>query len=141
MATQPHARQYRPDRAVPAAIVLVHGGGGSVMAEAQPQGTDRALAVHEQWADGVATVTVGGDIDANTVGLLRDCLAVVLKQHPERLIINLAAVGFLDSSAIHAFTQARHVLPGRHPVVLRSPQDAVRRIIELTGIDQICVVE
>lgn len=108
---------------------------------AQQQGTDRALAVHEQWAGRVATVTVSGDVDTNTVGLLRDCLAMVLKQQPERLIIDLAAVGFLDSSAIHAFMQARHVLPEQYPVVLRSPQDIVRRVFELTGLGEICVVE
>ena len=77
----------------------------------------------------------------NTVGKLRDCLAMVLKQQPERLVIDLAAVGFLDTSAIHAFIQARHVLPAQCPVVLRSPQDRVRRVFELTGINEICVVE
>ena len=111
---------------------------------AQHQGTDRALCVGEQWADQAATVTVEGDIDTSAISPLRDCLAVVLKQHPKRLVIDLAAVGFLDSSAIHAFTQARQArqaLPEQYPVVLRSPQDLVRRVFELTGLDELCVVE
>ena len=108
---------------------------------AQEHEAGRALVLNEQWADRVATIAVGGDIDTNTVDLLRDCLAAVLKSHPERLIIDLAAVGFLDSSAIHALLQARHVLPAHYPIVLRSPQRMVCRVFELTGLDQICDVE
>jgi anti-sigma B factor antagonist len=108
---------------------------------AHEQGPDHALQVTEHWAGRVATVTVGGDIDMQTVGRLRDCLAAVVKNHPDRLIINLAAVGFLDTSAIHAFVQTRHALPAQCPVVLGSPQPIVRRVFELTGLDQACVIE
>jgi anti-anti-sigma factor len=108
---------------------------------AHEQEPGRDLPVAEHWADRVATVTVGGDIDMMTVSRLRDCLAAVVKKHPERLIIDLAAVGFLDTSAIHAFIQVRHALPAGCPVVLRSPQPIVRRVLELTGLDQTCEVE
>jgi anti-anti-sigma regulatory factor len=37
--------------------------------------------------------------------------------------------------------RARHVLSGQYPMVLRSPQDIARRVFELTGLDQLCVVE
>jgi anti-anti-sigma factor len=112
---------------------------GSTVAQEQEPGP--AFLVCEQWGDRVATVTVGGDIDMTTVDRLRDCLAAIVNQHPGRLIIDLAAVGFLDTSAIHAFLQVRHALPPRCPVVLRSPQPVVRRVFELTGLDQICLIQ
>jgi stage II sporulation protein AA (anti-sigma F factor antagonist) len=112
--------------------------GSTVAHEYEP---GHALPVTEHWADRVATVTVGGDVDMLTVGRLRACLAAVVDKHPERLIVDLAAVGFLDTSAIHAFVQARHALPPECPVVLRSPQQIVRRVFELTGLDQTFVIE
>lgn len=100
-----------------------------------------ALAVDYRWDGGVATVTVRGDIDTTTVGVLTGCLSKLIARHPARLIIDLAGVGFLDSTAVHAFIQARQALPGECPVVLRSPQRQARRIFEITGLDDVCVVE
>jgi anti-anti-sigma regulatory factor len=37
--------------------------------------------------------------------------------------------------------QARHTLPARCPLVLRGPQPIVRRVFEVTGLDQICIIE
>jgi anti-sigma B factor antagonist len=102
---------------------------------------DHALPIRAQWSGQVATVTVGGEIDMTTVDRLRDCLTAVVSQHPEQLIIDLAAVAFLDSSAIHVLIQARHTLPADCPLVLRGPQPIVRRAFELTGLDQICIIE
>jgi anti-anti-sigma factor len=112
--------------------------GSTVAQEEEPS---PAFLVREQWADGVATITVRGDIDMTTADRLRDCLTAVVNKYPERLIIDLAAVSFLDTSAIHAFIQARHALPPQCPVVLRSPQPVVSRVFELTGLDQICLIQ
>jgi anti-anti-sigma factor len=52
----------------------------------------------------------------------------------------LARVAFLDSSAVHAFVQARHMLAGDSRVTLRSPQRQARRVFEITGLDSLCAV-
>lgn len=106
---------------------------------AQQQGA--ALTVRDEWDGNVATVTVEGEIDTTTAGALSDCLSSVVAKNPARLILDLAAVGFLDSSAVHAVVQARHALPGECPVVLRSPPRQARRVFELTGLDSVCIVE
>ena len=62
-------------------------------------------------------------------------------QTPCLMIIDLAEVGFLDTSAVHAFVQARDELPRECSVVLRSPQRQARRVFELTGLDSICVID
>lgn len=100
-----------------------------------------ALTVRDEWDGDGATVTVRGEIDMTTVGVLRECLGQVVRRSPERLIIDLAAVGFLDTSAVHAFLDAKHALPRESSVVLRSPQRQARRVFELTGVDSVCVVE
>jgi anti-anti-sigma factor len=82
-----------------------------------------------------------GGIDTTMAGILRECLDQVVRRNPGRLIINLAAVGFLDSSAVHAFVDARHALPRNWPVVLRSPQRQARLVFKLTGLDSVCLIE
>ena len=100
-----------------------------------------ALTARDAWDRRVVTVTLRGEIDTTTVGVLRECLGQVVRRNPARLIIDLAGVSFLDTSAVHAFVQARHELPGECSVVLRSPQRQARRVFELTGLDSVCLIE
>jgi anti-sigma B factor antagonist len=105
------------------------------------QGQSAALTVRHEWDGGVAIVTVVGEIDMTSVGALSGVLGDLVRKDPERMIVDLAAVSFLDSSAIHAFVQTRHELPGACSVVLRSPQPQARRMFELTGLDSLCLVD
>ena len=89
----------------------------------------------------MAIVTVVGEIDMTNVGSLSGVLGDLVRKDPEQVIVDLAAVSFLDSSAIHAFVRTRHELPGACPVVLRSPQSQARRMFELTGLDSLCLVD
>lgn len=70
-------------------------------------------------------------------GRLRD----VIRKKPERLIIDLAAVGFLDCSAVHAFTEARRALPLEYPLILRSPREQALRVFELTALHSAFIAE
>jgi anti-anti-sigma factor len=68
--------------------------GGVVLAPEQPA----ALTVSDRWDGRVATVTVRGEIDLSTAEILSDRLDDLARQDPERLVIDLAEVGFMDSS-------------------------------------------
>ncbi len=100
-----------------------------------------ALTVRDRWDDGVATVTVQGEIDLSTVGTFSECLGGVARQNPQRLVINLAGVDFLDSSGLHAFVRVRRELPERCPIILRSPQHQIRRVFDVTGLSPVFVFE
>ena len=99
------------------------------------------LTIHDDWNGRAATVTLRGEICTTTVSDLFGSLDDIVGKDPERLIIDLAEVSFLDSSAVHAFVRARHILPEECSVVLRSPQRQARRVFELTGLDSVCVIE
>ena len=99
------------------------------------------LTIRGDWDGRVVTVTLDGDICTNTVSDLSHNLDLIVGKDPERLVIDLAEVSFLDSSAVHAIVRARHMLPGECSVVLRSPQRQARRVFELTGLDSVCVIE
>ena len=100
-----------------------------------------ALVMDHDWVRDVATVAVCGEVDLTTVAVLSEYLDDLVIRNPERLIIDLANVGFLDCSGVHAIVHARHRLSADCAVILRSPGRLVRRIFELTGLESLCIVE
>jgi anti-anti-sigma factor len=100
-----------------------------------------ALTVRDRWDGVVATVAVRGEIDVSTVGVLSQCLGNVADRGPERLIIDLAEVGFMDSSALAAFVRVRKALPQECPVVFRSARGQARQVFELTGLGSVFAFE
>jgi anti-anti-sigma factor len=100
---------------------------------------DNAFAVAEaRLADGTAVVRLLGDLDVTVAAALSQHLADLAARKPDRLIFDMATVGFLDCAAARVmFAAARSMLPGRKPVI-RSPGPLVRRLLELTGLDTQC---
>jgi anti-sigma B factor antagonist len=110
-------------------------------AAAEGLGGPADLAVCERWEDGVATVTVRGEIDLVTVEEFAERLGEVARRGPRRLVINLAGVRFVDSTGLHAFVRVRRELPEPCPVILRSPRSQVRRVFDVTGLSPVFVFE
>ena len=58
---------------------------------------------------GVAVVTVTGELDVSTSGLLRDgLLRVVTDENRRGLVVNLAGVNFIDSTGIGVLVGVWH---------------------------------
>ncbi|MEU1040661.1 STAS domain-containing protein [Streptomyces sp. NPDC005551] len=86
--------------------------------------------------DDVALFTVEGFLDVDTVPELRRHLSGRVSRGSRHLLLDLAAVSFMDSSGINAIVQARaeaRAVGGS--VRLISPTPAVRRILDLTGVN------
>jgi anti-anti-sigma factor len=82
-------------------------------------------------------VAVEGEVDLASAHELVDAVARLRG----RVVVDLAQVGYLDSSGIHALDQAQRKLEGDGgTLVLRRPQETVARVLELTGF-QILVEE
>jgi anti-sigma B factor antagonist len=89
----------------------------------------------------LTTVVISGDLDAATVPALSARLAPVLAHRPRRLVLDLAQVGFIDCAATRLLLSSGGFLPDGGRPLLRRPSPAVRRILNLTGMDTICDVE
>ncbi|MEE6308075.1 STAS domain-containing protein [Plantactinospora veratri] len=80
-------------------------------------------------------VAADGEIDMSTADSLRDCLDELLDQKPEKVVVDLAGVTFLDSSGIatlvRAYNRALNQGAGLNVV---NCQANVRRVLELTGL-------
>jgi anti-sigma B factor antagonist len=81
-------------------------------------------------SDGDGVLVAEGELDVATLDRLREHL----DDHHVRAI-DLAGVTFIDSSAL-AVLVAAHQARGSDGLVLRQPSDAVRRLLEVSGLDQ-----
>ncbi|MFI8825685.1 STAS domain-containing protein [Streptomyces sp. NPDC053431] len=82
-----------------------------------------------------AVLSVGGELDMETADRLEDHLTEQLRQGRSHLVLDLSALGFMDSSGlnvlIRAFQKAREI---GGDLYLAAPTPAVRRILEITGV-------
>lgn len=85
--------------------------------------------------DGViVTIAVRGELDLTSAPCLTECLLKVAKTHPERVVLDLDGLVFLDVAGARALDQAYRVLDAGCPVILRRPRPSARKMFELTGL-------
>jgi len=92
-------------------------------------------------APGTATIFVRGELDLVTTPFLAEQLTLVSRDKPGRLVFDLAGTAFMDCGSARLIAGAGEWLPGGRRPVIRRPGPAVRRILELTGLDAYCEIE
>ena len=89
---------------------------------------------------GVAGLRLDGELDLATAPLLKQALidleARVGLGSERDLHLDLALLTFLDSAGLRAIVALARSLDGNRSVVLVNPSTAVRRCLEITGIDK-----
>lgn len=99
------------------------------------------LAVQTAWLAREAAIALRGELDHTNASALRPHLARVVDRAPTRLDIELSGLSFIDCAGARALTWPRRVLPEGCPVVLCGPGPSARRVLELTGAADGCVIE
>ena len=84
------------------------------------------------------TLALCGELDVSTMATVRDVLEQECGREPSRIVIDLAHVDFVDSSALHAFVVANQRL-AEHGGSLRitGVSDVIRRTFEITQLDRL----
>jgi anti-sigma B factor antagonist len=103
------------------------------MAELDNPGADAARAWIEPSAGDANTVTlrIAGEIDIATVPALQPTISRLTERRPERVVIDLTDVVFMDSSGIALLLGLAAQVDS---VELANPSSIVRRVIELAGL-------
>jgi anti-sigma B factor antagonist len=85
-------------------------------------------------ADGeLAVVRVAGELDLSTAGELEQTL-IGLSSH--RVVIDLASVSFLDSTALGVLLRANGSRSAERPLFLLAPGQELRRVFQITGLER-----
>ena len=92
--------------------------------------------------DGGVVVAISGEIDMETAPLAWQSIVEALANNDGRVVVDLAAVSFIDSQGINALLRVYRdcgIEDGR--LVLRSPQAQARKVFEITGLDKIIPID
>ncbi|MDQ1033824.1 anti-sigma B factor antagonist [Streptomyces sp. V3I8] len=81
---------------------------------------------------------VAGELDYDTAGELRERLAALTLRPGRRLVLDLTAMEFCDSSGIAALIAARNAaLAADADIALAGVPDNTLRVLRVVGLDQI----
>jgi anti-sigma B factor antagonist len=86
--------------------------------------------------DGRIVVKLTGELDLYNAHEIRDALLECCSESPERLVIDLSEVTFIDSTALGVLIEARTRLPNRRGFLLAAPGLETRRALEISGLDR-----
>ena len=92
------------------------------------------LTMHARWRAGTVIVALGGELDICAEPDLTRLLAGVLAQRPKRLVLDLAAVTFIDCAAAGALVAATRDLPESGKAVISRMSGPADRLIRLTDL-------
>jgi anti-sigma B factor antagonist len=91
-------------------------------------------------ADGRVVVHLTGELDLYNAGQVREALLACAAESPERLVVDLGAVEFIDSTALGVLVEGRSRMDDRSAFVLAAPGAEARRALEVSGLDKHFVV-
>jgi anti-sigma B factor antagonist len=86
--------------------------------------------------DGATVVRLAGELDLYNAAAVRDALLECCAEAPDRLIVDLSGVKFIDSTALGVLIEARTRLPNRRSFLLAAPGLETRRALEISGLDR-----
>ena len=89
----------------------------------------------EQVGDAVV-VRLAGELDLYNASTVRETLLECCSEAPERLIVDLSAVKFIDSTALGVLIEARTRMANRKGFLLAAPGLETRRALEISGLDR-----
>lgn len=99
------------------------------------------LSVTSHQRDGRTVVTVGGEIDVYTAPLLRERIHELVKDGHHDLVIDLEAVGFLDSTGLGVLVgglKRVRAHSGSMRLVCTSPK--ILKVFEITGLTKVFAI-
>ncbi|MFC5748843.1 STAS domain-containing protein [Actinomadura rugatobispora] len=90
---------------------------------------------------GHAVVTATGELDLYTAPRLQTALAGLLREQLDRVVVDMSGIDFCDSTGMNVLLSAFKRLKERGGTLeLAAPRPAVRRILQVTGLDSVFTV-
>jgi anti-sigma B factor antagonist len=86
--------------------------------------------------DEAVVVSLAGELDLYNAEEVRRALLDTLAGEPELLVVDLAEVTFIDSTALGVLIEARSRMADRGGFRLAAPGLEVRRALEVSGLDR-----
>jgi anti-sigma B factor antagonist len=98
-------------------------------------GRENPVAEIRRGDDGVV-VSLTGELDLYNAHEVREALLECCAESPERLVVDLSGVTFIDSTALAVLIEARTRLANRRGFLLAAPGLETRRALAISGLDR-----
>jgi anti-sigma B factor antagonist len=85
-------------------------------------------------------VRLGGELDLYNAAQVRSALTDACAQFPERIVVDLGQVEFIDSTTLGVLIETRTKLANRDGFLLAAPGLETRRALEISGLDRLFTV-
>jgi anti-sigma B factor antagonist len=95
---------------------------------------DPVLRVQEVGAARV--VSLAGELDLYNAEAVRKVLLDAAAARPERIVVDLGEVEFVDSTALGVLIEARTKLDNRSAFLLAAPRLETKRALQISGLDR-----
>ena len=86
--------------------------------------------------NGGVVVHLVGELDLYNAPEVREALLALCEEEPERLVVDLTEVDFIDSTALGVLIEARTKLANRQAFLLAAPGLETHRALRISGLDQ-----
>lgn len=86
--------------------------------------------------DGAVVVHLAGELDLYNSHQVRAALVDCTAEQPQRLVVDLAEVEFIDSTALGVLVEARSRMDEKETFLLAAPGLETRRALEISGLDR-----
>ena len=86
--------------------------------------------------NGAVVIHLVGELDLYNSLEVRAALLELCIEQPERLVVDLSQVDFVDSTALGVLIEARAKLENRQAFLLAAPGLETRRALTISGLDQ-----
>jgi anti-sigma B factor antagonist len=87
--------------------------------------------------DGVAVVSIGGEIDLSTAPAFETAITEALDVDPPALVIDLSEVSFMASVGLRILAATEEKVEASTPLAVVADNAATGRPIQLTGLDHV----
>ena len=86
--------------------------------------------------DSATVIHLAGELDLHNADVVRAALVGAAGGKPQRLVVDLGAVRFVDSTALGVLIEARTRLENRRSFLLAAPGLETRRALAVSGLDR-----
>jgi anti-sigma B factor antagonist len=86
--------------------------------------------------NGAVVIHLVGELDLYNAPEVRATLLDLCSEQPERLVVDLGEVDFVDSTALGVLIEARTKLGNRQAFLLAAPGLETHRALSISGLDQ-----
>jgi anti-sigma B factor antagonist len=99
-------------------------------------GLRKAPVLGVEAAGDACVVRLGGELDLWNAATVREALEGARTASPERVVVDLGEVEFIDSTALGVLIEARTKLDDPRAFLLASPGLETRRALQISGLDR-----